>query len=512
VRPEIALPILIPLAAGALSLLAWRSHAAQRTLGLVGTGLLLAASLWLAASTWQDGILVMHMGGWPAPFGIVLVSDLLGAIMVVLAGITGFATAVYSLVAVGREHERFGYYPLLHLLLAGVNGAFLTGDVFNLYVWFEVMLVASFALLILGGERAQMEGAIKYVTLNLLSSALFLSAIGLLYGMAGTLNMADLAVRLAETESNGLTTVIAVLFLVAFGIKAAAFPLFFWLPASYHTPLVAVSALFAGLLTKVGVYALFRFFTLIFTHDVAFTHEVLLWIAAATMLTGVLGAAAQFEFRRILSFHIVSQIGYMIMGLALYTPLAIVGGVFYIVHHIIVKANLFLISGVVYRLRGSYELARLGGLYRSSPGLALLFLIPALSLAGMPPLSGFFAKFILVRAGLEAGAYTVVGVALVVGLLTLYSMIKIWNEVFWKAMPENDGEPNDDVMNDDRPAQPAGGLALLYLPVIGLAALTLGIGLGAQPFLELAERAAAQLLDPTGYIHAVLGDAAGIRP
>ena len=500
----VALPILIPLLAGALSLVFWRSHAAQRWLGVLGTGALLWASLALLQQTWADGIQVMHMGNWPAPFGIVLVSDLLGAIMVVLAGITGFATALYSLVSLPRAHERFGYYPLLHLLLAGVCGAFLTGDIFNLYVWFEVMLVASFALLILGGERAQMEGAIKYVTLNLFSSALFLSAIGLLYGMVGSLNMADVAWKLAQLDDSeqGLVTVVSMLFLVAFSIKAAAFPLFFWLPASYHTPQVAVSAIFAGLLTKVGVYVLFRFFTLIFAHDTGLTHTILLWIAMLTMLTGVLGAAAQFEFRRILSFHIISQIGYMILGLALLTPLAIVGGVFYIMHHIIVKANLFLVSGLVYRLRGSYDLKQLGGLYRSHPWLALLFLIPALSLAGLPPLSGFFAKFVIIRAGVEAGAWLAVAVALLVGLLTLYSMIKIWNEVFWKAEPDSGCKPAPEY------AYQGNSLAMYYLPITALAVMTVLIGVAAQPIYELAAASAEQLLNPGGYIEAVLG----VRP
>ncbi len=495
-RPEVALPILIPLLAGALSLAFWRSRAMQRGIGVVGTGVMMLSAWVLLYTTWQEGYLVMHMGNWPAPFGIVLVADLLSAIMVVLAGITGFATAIYSLATLGKRHEHFGYYPLMHLLLAGVNGAFLTGDIFNLYVWFEVMLVASFALLILGGERAQMEGAIKYVTLNLVSSALFLSAIGLLYGLIGTLNMADLADKIAQLEDPGMVKVVAMLFLVAFGIKAAAFPFFFWLPASYHTPQVAVSALFAGLLTKVGVYALFRVFTLIFSLDDPFTQNVLLWMAGLTMLTGVLGAAAQYEFRRILSFHIISQIGYMILGLALFTPLALIGGVFYIMHHIIVKANLFFISGLIYRLKGSYELRELGGVYRSHPWLALLFLIPALSLAGLPPLSGFFAKFILIRAGIEAQAWWLVGVALLVGLLTLYSMVKIWSEVFWKAAPPSAGKtPELRTRND----------ALLYLSIGGLALLTVLIGLGAQPVFVLAEQAAAQLLDPRGYIEAVLG-------
>ncbi len=490
----IALPIIIPLMLGAISLTMLNNHSAQRWIGALGTGLLLVSSVVLLYETKRVGIFTLEVGSWPAPFGIVLVSDMLGAIMVVLASITGFATALYSLKTVNIRFERFGYYPLLHVLLAGVNGAFLTGDIFNLYVWFEVLLVASFALLILGGERAQMEGAIKYVTLNLLSSAIFLTAIGFTYGLVGTLNMADIAVKLRSVDDQNMVTVIACLYLIAFSIKAAAFPLFFWLPASYHTPQVAVSAIFAGLLTKVGVYALYRVFTLIFNSDIGFTHEIILWIAILTMLTGVLGAAAQFEVRRILSFHIISQIGYMLLALALFTPLALIGGVFYIMHHIIVKANLFLVAGLIYRLRGSFELKKLGGLYKDHPGLAVLFLIPALSLAGVPPLSGFFAKFILIKAGVEAYSWWAVGVALLVGLLTLYSMIKIWNEAFWKASPK------------DAPAIPAAsGNTMLYWTCGVLAAMTVAIGVFAQPIYEMAEIAAYQLLNPNLYIEAVLG-------
>ncbi len=500
---SVALPILIPLVAGALSLAFWQSQIAQRWIAVIGTGLLLASTVYLLLQVQHEGFVVMHMGDWQGPFGIVLVADVLGAIMAVLAGITGFAVAIYSLGSMGDGHERFGYYPLLHLLLAGVCGAFLTGDIFNLYVWVEVLLVASFGLLILGGERAQMEGAIKYVALNLVSSLLLLTGVGLVYGMAGTLNMADLAYKFSQVEDTGMITVVAMLFLVSFAIKAAAFPLFFWLPASYHTPPVAVSALFAGLLTKVGVYALFRVFTLLFTQDVGLTHTIILWGAGFTMLTGVLGAAAQFEFRRILSFHIVSQIGYMIMGLALYTPLALIGGVFYIMHHIIVKANLFLVSGVAYILRGSYELKQLGGLYKSSPVLAMLFLVPAMSLAGMPPLSGFFAKFIIVRAAIEAESYWIVGVALLVGLLTLFSMVKIWTEAFWKPTPEG-------VAIIELPGMRR---AMLYGPIMGMALMTLVIGLYAQPIYDLAEQSATQLMDPSLYIEAVLGDpASGLSP
>lgn len=490
----IALPVIIPLIFGALSLVVLNNHGAQRLLGILGTAAVLVAASVLLWQTRIHGIKVLEVGSWPAPFGIVLVSDLLGAIMVLLAAITGFATAIYSLKTVRKRFERFGYYPLLHLLLAGVNGAFLTGDIFNLYVWFEVLLVASFALLIQGGERAQMEGAIKYVTLNLLSSAIFLTAIGLLYGLVGSLNMADIAVRLTAVEDPKMVTLIAMLFLIAFSIKAAAFPLFFWLPASYHTPQVAVSAIFAGLLTKVGVYALYRVFSLMFTGEVEFTHQILLWMAVFTMLTGVLGAASQYEVRRILSFHIVSQIGYMMLALALFTPLALIGGVFYIMHHIIVKANLFFVAGMMYRLGGSFELKHLGGLYKKHPGLAVLFLIPAFSLAGIPPLSGFFAKFILIKAGVEVGAWWAVAVALFVGLFTLFSMIKIWNEAFWKKPPEP-------VI--DAPA-PVRNTALYWTTGI-LASMTIAIGLFAQPIYLLAEMAANQLLNPQLYIEAVLG-------
>lgn len=489
----LVLPILIPLVTAVVALLGWRWRRVQRWVSVLGATALLFVALRLLISVWRAGIQAVQMGSWPAPFGITVVADLFSAIMVALAGVMGFAVAIYSLSSMDAERESFGYYPLLHILLMGVCGAFLTGDMFNLYVWFEVMLMASFVLLVLGGERAQMEGAIKYVTLNLMSSALFLAAVGILYGMAGTLNMADLAEKLKNVHHPGLVTTLSMLFLIAFGIKAAVFPLFFWLPASYHTPPVAVSAIFAGLLTKVGVYALIRVFTLLFVHDVGYTHRLILVVAGLTMITGVLGAVAQNEFRRILSFHIVSQIGYMIMGLGLFTPLALAGSIFYIIHHIIVKTNLFLVSGVVHRLCGTYELKKLGGLYQVYPGLAILFMIPALSLAGLPPLSGFWAKLTLVQAGLEIQQYEIVAVALAVGMLTLFSMIKIWTEAFWKPSTLNP-QPSDNrrrVLN-------------LLFPIVLLALLTVAIGLVAQPFFALAERAADQLINPEAYIRAVL--------
>jgi multicomponent Na+:H+ antiporter subunit D len=476
------LPILIPFLSAVATLLAWGQRPFQRAMGVLGTVGLLGAGVMLLDSVWRDGIQTLQVGNWPAPFGITLYADLFSAAMVILAGLIGLAVAVYSLGSMDADRERFGYYAIFHILLMGVCGAFLTGDIFNLYVWFEVMLIASFVLMVLGGERAQLEGGIKYVTLNLMASALFLAAVGILYGVTGTLNMADLAHRLGRMSAPGLTTALALMFLVAFGIKAAVFPLFFWLPASYHTPPVAVSALFSGLLTKVGVYALIRVFTRLFVQDVGYTHTLILVIAGLTMITGVLGAVAQTEVRRILSFHIISQIGYMVMGLGMLTPLALGGAIFYIIHHIIVKTNLFLISGMVLHLRGTHQLKNLGGLYRAYPGVSFLFLIPALSLAGLPPLSGFFAKLALVRAGLETGQFAIVAVALGVSLLTLFSMMKIWNEAFWKPSGEDDPPPTRSVPT------------ALWLPTVGLALLTILVGLAAGPLLVFSMRAAEQLL------------------
>jgi multicomponent Na+:H+ antiporter subunit D len=500
----VTLCILIPLVTAVTCLLAPRRPGVQRAIGVAGMAALLGASLWLMAATAGGAINVVEFGNWPAPFGIVLVADLLSSIMVLVSAITALAVAIYSLADVDAGRVRFGYFAFLHFMMMGVCGAFLTGDMFNMFVWFEVMLISSFVLMSLGGEKPQMEGAVKYVVLNLVSSSLFLAACGILYGKTGTLNLADLAIKSRDLVDPGLMTMTAMLFLVAFGLKAAVFPLFFWLPASYHTPPVAVSAVFAGLLTKVGVYALMRVFTLVFTGDVLFTHGLLLGIAALTMITGVLGAVVQFDFRRLLSFHIISQIGYMVMGLALFTPLALAGTVFYLFHHIVVKSNLFLISGITRRYSGTFQLKKLGGFYAATPWLAILFFIPAMSLGGIPPLSGFFAKFAVVKAALAGdsvfGAWAVVlaVVALAVGLLTLFSMTKIWGEVFWKHPPEGCSAP-------DPGAVSTGSKVVLFAPVVALALLTLSIGVFPQFFFDFAERAAVQLLEPRHYIEAVTG-------
>lgn len=497
-------PLLIPLLCAILSLLGRRAVGVQRFLAVSGCCLNLVVSACLLYVVDNEGIQVMQAGSWPAPFGISLVVDRLSAIMLTLSGLMGATVAVFSLAAMDQSRQEFGFYFFYHTLLMGVNGSFLTGDLFNLYVWFEVMLMSSFALMSLGSERAQLEGGIKYVALNVLSTAFFLAALGVLYGMTGTLNMAHLATIVRSAGEQGMLTTVSLLFMVAFGIKSAAFPLFFWLPASYHTPPTPVSAIFAGLLTKVGVYALIRLFTLVFVQDAEFTHRILLVASGLTMLTGVLGAAAQMEMRRILSFHIVSQVGYMIMGLGLFTPLALAGSVFYIIHHVIVKTNLFLVAGVIAFRTGTNELKALGGFVRAMPWLALLFLIPAMSLAGLPPLSGFFAKLMLIVASFRESSWVIAVTALAVGFLTLYSMTKIWNEVFWKPMP---------AAIDEAIAQRLWTIrerVCLFGPVMALAACTVLIGFCVEPVFALSERTAGQLLDPDEYIRAVL--TGSVRP
>ena len=491
----LTLPIAIPLVFAVLAILLRGSKPAQIRLALTGAAGLLVVAILLTVTVNRHGIQATQFGNWPAPFGISFVADHLSSAMVLISALLGLACLVYSIGEIDQQRVSFGFFPLILVLQGSVNGAFLTGDLFNLYVWFEVLLITSFVLLTLGNERTQTKGALPYITLHLFSSAIFLAAVGTIYGMTGSLNMAELARRAGTPELASALTPGAILLFCALGTKAAVFPLFFWLPEAYPTPPVSVSAIFAGLLTKVGIYALLRIFTLIFVHDTAYAHGILLALSGITMITGVLGAAAQNEFRRILSFHIISQIGYMIMGLALFSPLALSGTLFFVIHNIIVKSNLFLISGVTYRLRGSFELNSLGGLYRSHPALSVLFLISAFSLAGLPPLSGFWGKLLLAKAGFDSGQYLIISVSLVVSLLTLFSMLKIWIQAFWKPITSHLGSA---LRHTHQP------LYLYLLPITGLAILTMGLGLFPSSLIAFANRAGAELHNPAAYIQAVL--------
>lgn len=489
----IVLPVLIPFftAVAVLLLRDWLPGI-KRIVSIIGSGLAFINAVFLLRQVSDGDILVSQMGGWPAPYGITFVVDPFSAVMLFLATLTAVVVHIYALDTVSRSREYKGFYVLYHFLVMGVSGSFITGDLFNLFVFFEIMLISSFGLMTLGGSHEQLAGGLKYVIINMVSSTLFLIALGVVYGTTGTLNMADLARQLTDT-SDGLTAVLAVLFLITFGIKAGIFPLFFWLPESYHTPPPVVTAFFAGLLTKVGVYALIRVFTLIFLKDAAFIHPLLLIIASFTMLIGVLGAAAQNNIRRILSFHIISQIGYMIMGLGFYTPIALAGTILFLAHNMLAKTALFLMGGYIEKWQGTEDLKKLGGIFRISPALAILFLLPALTLAGLPPLLGFFSKFILLYAGVESSQYIMVIFSLIVSIMTLFSMMKIWNEAFWKPAPRPLTPP------------PYRQTWRLLLPLTILGGLCLLFGLGIEQAYTVAMTAANTLLNPEIYITAVLG-------
>ncbi len=486
----VVLPVLIPLAAATLTAITWGATRFQAAITVLSAAASLAVVPFLVAAVADGTILVTRFGDWASPFGIAFAADRLAAAMVAVTALLGLAVAVYALADTRRLAALSGFYPLYNGLLTGVTGAFLTADLFNLYVWFEVMLISSFGLLVLNKTAEQLDAGVKYLALNMLGTLLFLAAIALLYNASGTLNLADMALTLREAPESSVETAAAWLLLLAFLMKAGAFPLFAWLPASYHASSIAVMAIFAGLLTKVGVYAAMRVFTLVLPLEGTAMQTVLVVVAALTMVTGVLGAAVQWDVRRILSFHIISQIGYMLLGLALFTPYAIAAAVFYVVHHIIVKANLFLLAGTIARAGGHYDIRESGGLLKLTPLIATLFLVPALSLGGIPPLSGFWAKLMVVDAGLEVEAWIVTGTALAVGLLTLFSMGKIWAYAFWRA-------PREGVVR-----RPIGWRRLG--PIAGLAAVTVFIGLNAEPLVAFAIGAAEQLVDPSDYIAALL--------
>ncbi len=487
----IVLPILIPLATAALLILAPKRPLPQRWIALVGSVLLLASAIALFVQVEAQGIQVLQAGGWRAPFGITLVADLLAAMLVVAVGVVGVAVTMAAFAGVDPRREAFGYHALTQILLMGVAGAFLTGDLFNLYVFFEVMLVASFVLMALHRTSVQVEAAFKYVAINLIASAIFLTALGLLYGAAGTLNMADLASAWPATRTPALDAVLAVLLIVAFGIKAGLFPLFFWLPASYPTPPAATGAVFAGLLTKVGVYALMRIFTLLFQGTGPLLPGLLLAMSVATMVVGLIAAMNERDFRRILSFNLVAHIGYTTAGLSLLTPAALAGAILYLLHHIVVITNLFLVSGVLLRLRRTTDIACLGGLYRDHPGFAVLAMVPVFALAGVPPLSGFLGKLALIQGAFGAGAYWVGGVILVVGLLTVISMARTWATAFWAPSA------------GARDAMPTGVPLLVIIGLLNL--VTVAMTVFAEPLFALATRSAEQLLQRDLYVQAVLG-------
>lgn len=490
----LTVPFLLPMFVGALLIFFAKYHRIQKIIAGLAGFILLGVSIYLGYLVYNDPaqMLTLEVGDWSAPFGIVLVADMLSALMVILSSLVGLVCLFFAFKTIHVEREKFYFYSFFFFLLTGINGAFLTGDIFNLFVFFEVTLISSYVLISHGGTKFQLRESFKYVVMNMVASAFFLVAVAYLYAVTGTLNMADLASRVATLEQQGVINVIAIIFLFVFGAKGALFPLYFWLPKSYYGPPAVITAIFGGLLTKLGIYSIIRTFTLIFNQNPAFTHTIILVLAGATMIFGVLGALSKFDMKQIIIYQIISQVGFMIMGLGIFTPLALAGSIYYIAHDIIIKVALFFTVGVTKKVTGTLDIRKMSGLLRTHPMLGWIFFIAAMSLVGIPPLSGFFGKFTLVLSGIEAKQYLIIAIALIVSLLNLFSMFRIFMHVFW-------GEKSD-----SKPLLTNKESFKFLRPIIPLIILTVLLGIGAEPVIQYVIATANQLLDPNHYIDIVL--------
>ncbi len=481
-------PVAIPLGAATVTLLLRRRPALQRGVMETAVVLMLVAAVLLLARVARGETVVLNFGGWGAPFGVTFVADEMSAALCTVAGIVALAVAVFARADIRTRRRRAGFDPLFLAMLAAVNGAFLTGDIFNLYVWFELMLVTALGLVTLDRRRAQIDGAFRYAAMSMMGATFMLVGIGLLYGETGTLDMAHLSTLLAGRPPSVTLSASAYLLLAGLALKAGLFPFFFWLPASYHTAPISVSAALAGLLTKVAFYACLRLFVLVFgvgtgVAAVPGLPAVFALLAAATMIVSVLAAIAQVDVRRLLAFHVTGQVAYLMMGLALASLLGVAAAVFYTMHTMLVQTGLFLCAGALARANRGYDLRTAGGLMREHPLFTALFAVLALSISGIPPLSGFWAKFLVIDAAFRTGSpgyATLAVVALVTGFLTLYSMSTLWTRAFWRGRGRG--------RNASRRIPPA-----MLVAVALMAACTLGLGIAVEPVVRLARDIALQL-------------------
>ncbi len=527
----IPLVVLIPLGSAALALALPGRRRAQQLITVVALVCVVALSgafMWIVD---QQGALVMQVGGWAAPFGISLVVDRLSALMLTVSAVVLLGVLLFSLgqgLADGDDETPVSiYYPTYLVLGAGVCNAFIAGDLFNLYVGFEILLVASYVLITLGGTGPRIRAGVTYVVVSLVSSILFLVSIGLVYAATGTVNIAQLTLRIAELPGN-VQLLLNLALLIAFGIKAAIFPLAFWLPDSYPTAPAPVTAVFAGLLTKVGVYAIIRAQTQLFPHSSV--DQLLLVIAALTLIVGILGAVSQLDIKRLLSFTLISHIGYLIFGIGMATSAGYAATIFYVAHHIIVQTTLFLAVGLIERQGGTTSLTSLGGMLRAAPVVAVLFFIPMLNLGGIPPFSGFIGKLGLFTAAAELGtpgAYWLMGVGALVSLLTLYALARAWSLAFWRTRAAALGGANAPVPNtpeglmlqgrevalierlhdapDAMPLQEQRETPrLMVAATAGMVAVSLLLTVFAGPLYSYSTRAGEQLADSGLFVSEVL--------
>ncbi|QTD42691.1 Na+/H+ antiporter subunit D [Sporosarcina sp. Te-1] len=484
-------PIIIPFLFAIVLLFFKERIVLQRVLAVVGLLAALAASLYLAHTVKQDGVQTITLGSWPAPFGITMVSDMFSALLVTTTIILTLLVVIYSFTSIGEAREHYFYYSAILFMITGVNGAFTTGDIFNMFVFFEVLLIASYVLIVLGGEKRQLRESIKYILINVVSSALFVITVAYLYSVVGTLNMADISVKIAEIGQPGIITVIAVLMLIVFGIKGSIFPLYFWLPGSYAAPPIPVLALFGALLTKVGVYAIMRTYTLFFVHHTDFTHGLLMVLAILTIIAGCIGALAYFDLKQIVIYNIVIAVGVILFGAAQMNESGLSGAVFYLIHDMLIKGALFFLIGIIIYVTGTSDLRKMGGLMKTHAPLGWFYLIAAFGLAGIPPLSGFIGKLLIVEGAFQADHIWGSIIILASSLVVLLSVIRIFIYAFW-------GEPQSLPATERKPYRQ------MMVPTIVLVVLTVLYGVGTEWLVPYMTDASNVLLQPSIYIDAVL--------
>ncbi|WP_440709438.1 Na+/H+ antiporter subunit D [Herbiconiux sp. YIM B11900] len=522
----VPLLVIVPLVGAAITLILGRYPRLQIAISVSALTLVTAlAAVLLAVVDRTSEPIVVKVGGWEPPFGIVLVVDRLSAIMVVVSALMLLGVLIFAVGQGIADRDRDTpvsiFHPTYLILAAGLFDAFIAGDLFNMYVGFEMLLAASYVLLTLGGTGSRIRAGTTYVVVSLVSSLLFLGAIALIYGATGTVTMALLSDRIRELPLD-VQVILCAALLIGFAVKAAVFPLSFWLPDSYPTAPAPVTAVFAGLLTKVGVYAIIRTDKLLF-FDVPLLIPLLI-VGGLTMVIGILGALAQADVKRLLSFTLVSHIGYMIFGVAIGTELATGATIYYIVHHIMVQTALFLVVGLIERVGHSTSITKLGGLLKASPFVAILFFIGALNLGGIPPFSGFLGKIGLFEAGAAAPGplvYVMIGAGAVTSLLTLYALMRVWNMAFWRPAKDVEGyespmlkslqESPDAVVGTATGVRAAKGTVLgssklMVAATTGLVALTLCLTVFAGPLFDLAQRAAGNVATPENYVDSVFPD------
>ncbi len=501
------LPIImvaIPILMSAVMVLLRKEPGIQKVLAVSVSFLLSIFSVFLLLQVWSGGIQVYEVGEW-GKYGIVLVADLLSSGMLVLTSCVSFLALIYSLDYIEKRSLSASYYPLFSLLMAGLNGSFLTGDIFNLFVFFEILLLSSCGLVIANEQGGvtkssdKMEATFKYLVLNMLSAFVMLLAVASLYATTGTLNMADISVRLSEMSSSGTLPwhvfAIALMFIVVFGNKAAIFPLHYWLPDVHPTAPSPISAMLSGVLIKVGAYGMLRVFFLIFTDTLYIFKPLIIYLALATIIVGATSAVAQTDVKRLLAYSSVSQIGYVFLGIGFGSVYGIAAALVYLVNHAIAKSMLFLTSGGIIHHAGTRDMRKMGGMVDSAPFMSLMFLTGAMSIAGLPPLGGFIAKFQLFDVGISEKYYFEIAIALLFAIFTLFYMFRAMLLMFW-------GEKRDVSEYGDYSTH--GTSSLISLPIIVLAIAVVIFGIYAEPLISLATATADQILNPQYYIDAVM--------